>query len=183
MAKNAARTSNKREYAAARNASVRSSGAAGYVDGTAARRLRPREEYEEPEVRTAAERSARPNRQVSRTTQRNREKATRMNVGFVIFLTVVSLAILISAIRYLQVKSDLITIKEEAEVLESQLSQLKEDNDALYSQVTSSVDLSEIKKDAMGRLGMTYPTKEQIETYETSRSSYVRQYQDVPDTR
>ncbi len=30
--------------------------------------------------------------------------------------------------------------------LESELSQLKEDNDAYYSQVTSNVDLSRIKK-------------------------------------
>ncbi len=37
--------------------------------------------------------------------------------------------------------------------LESELAQLKEDNDAYYSQVTSAVDISEIKKKAIGELG------------------------------
>ena len=67
--------------------------------------------------------------------------------------------------------------------LESELSQLKEDNDAYYSQVTSNVDLTSIKKIAIGRLGMKYPSDDQTVTYETSRSSYVRQYQDVPDSK
>ena len=67
--------------------------------------------------------------------------------------------------------------------LESELSQLKEDNDAYYSQVTSNVDLSRIKKIAMSRLDMKYPSDDQIMTYTTAASSYVRQYQDVPDTK
>ncbi len=67
--------------------------------------------------------------------------------------------------------------------LESELTQLKEDNDAYYSQVTSNVDLNRIKKIAIGRLGMKYPSEDQKMTYETSGSSYVRQYQDVPESK
>ena len=48
--------------------------------------------------------------------------------------------------------------------LESELAQLKEDNDAYYSQVTSAVDISEIKKKAIGELGMKYPSEDQIQT-------------------
>ena len=59
------------------------------------------------------------------------------------------------------------------------LAQLKEDNDAYYSQVTSAVDISEIKKKAIGELGMKYPSEDQIQTYTTEGNSYVRQYQDV----
>ena len=67
--------------------------------------------------------------------------------------------------------------------LESELDQLKEDNDAYYSQVTSDVDISEIKKKAIGELGMKYPSEDQIQTYVTEGNSYVRQYQDVPDAK
>ena len=63
--------------------------------------------------------------------------------------------------------------------LESQLAELKEDNDAYESQVTSSVDLERIRKIAIGRLGMKYPSNQQTETYATEGGSYVRQYQDV----
>ncbi len=65
--------------------------------------------------------------------------------------------------------------------LESQLAELKEDNDAYESQVTSNVDLERIRKIAIGRLGMKYPSNQQTETYATEGGSYVRQYQDVPE--
>ena len=67
--------------------------------------------------------------------------------------------------------------------LEEELAQLKEDNDAYYSQGTSNVDLNQIKKTAIGHLGMRYPSDDQTVSYSTSGNSYVRQYQDVPDSK
>ena len=67
--------------------------------------------------------------------------------------------------------------------MESELNQLKEENDAYYSQVTSNVDLNEIKKKAIGSLGMKLPSDDQIMTYETEGRSYVRQFRDVPDAK
>ena len=64
--------------------------------------------------------------------------------------------------------------------LESEWTQLKEENDAYESQVTSEVDLDQIREIAIGRLGMNYPTDSQKKTYSVPSSSYVRQYQDVP---
>ena len=49
--------------------------------------------------------------------------------------------------------------------------------------MTSDVDLNTIKKLAIGRLGMNYPTDEQKKTYTMPSNSYVRQYQDVPETK
>lgn len=116
---------------------------------------------------------------VSRQAQRNREKAMAMNKGFVLFLTAVSIAVLFTCINYLQVKSEITASMKNVANLESELAQLKEDNDAYYSQVTSTVDISEIKKKAIDELGMKYPSEDQIQTYTTEGNSYVRQYQDV----
>ena len=116
---------------------------------------------------------------VSRQAQRNREKAMAMNKGFVLFLTAVSIAVLFTCINYLQVKSEITASMKNVANLESELAQLKEDNDAYESQVTSSVDLERIRKIAIGRLGMKYPSNQQTETYATEGGSYVRQYQDV----
>lgn len=176
MANSSARTPNRRGYEAARNASVRNAKSSVYVEGTAARRL-------ETVPRQNKQKTARPKRQVSAAAQRNRAKATSMNAGFVLFLTAVSVAILFFCVQYLQLKSEITTKLEAIASVESELSQLREDNDAYYSQITSTADLTEIKQKAMGELGMQYPTEDQIVTYETSRSSYVRQYQDVPDTK
>lgn len=121
--------------------------------------------------------------QLSKDTITNRENATRINLSFVIFLVAVCVAILFSSVRYLRLKSEITMRMEDVAIVESRLSTLREENDALYSQIISLSDLSEIKKEALGRLHMSYPTDEQTETYETSRSSYVRQYQDVPETK
>ena len=120
---------------------------------------------------------------VSRQAQRNREKAMAMNKGFVLFLTAVSIAVLFTCINYLQVKSEITASMKNVANLESELAQLKEDNDAYYSQVTSNVDLNQIKQTALGRLGMKYPSDDQTVTYSTSGNSYVRQYQDIPDSK
>ena len=66
---------------------------------------------------------------------------------------------------------------------ETELSQIKEDNNAYESQVTSDVDLNTIKKLAIGRLGMNYPKDDQKKTYTMPSNSYVRQYQDIPDSK
>ena len=156
-----------------------------YVDGNAARRLQevPARKYQTAGVQTAKrvreERAAEKSRQLSRETQRNRETAKSMGRGFVLFLAVVSVAVLFCCVNYLQLKSDLTGKMKTVAVLETELSQVKEDNNAYESQVTSDVDLNTIKKLAIGRLGMNYPTDDQKKTYSMPSNSYVRQYQDV----
>lgn len=160
-----------------------------YVDGNTVRRLeeRPsRQQRGSKEAQIAKRRAARPasqterkNRQVSRETQRNREKAMSMGRGFVFFLAVVSVAVLFCCVNYLQLKAEVTTKMKSVATLESELSQLKEENNAYESQVTSDVDLNNIKKIAIGRLGMNYPTDDQKKTYSVPSNSYVRQYQDI----
>ena len=163
-----------------------------YVDGNTVRRLqevpaRQRETREaqiakrKKAVRPASE-SARRSQQLSREAQRNREKAMSMGRGFVIFLAVVSVAVLFCCVNYLQLKSEVTGKMKTVATLESELSQLKEENNAYESQVTSDVDLNNIKKIAIGRLGMNYPTDDQKKTYSVPSNSYVRQYQEVTGT-
>lgn len=122
-------------------------------------------------------------RQLSEAAQKNRQKATAMNWGFVVFLAVVCTAILFCSVNYLRYKSEITARMRSVANLEEELAQLKEDNDAYYSQVTSNVDLNQIKKTAIGRLGMRYPSDDQTVSYSTSGNSYVRQYHDVPDSK
>ena len=163
-----------------------------YVDGNAVRRLQevPARPYQAPGVQTARrvrenmpERPAAQPRQLSREAQRNREKAKSMGRGFVVFLAVVSVAVLFCCVNYLQLKSELTGKIKTVASLETELSQIKEDNNAYESQVTSDVDLNTIKKLAIGRLGMNYPKDDQTKTYTMPSNSYVRQYQEVPESK
>ena len=164
-----------------------------YVDGNTVRRLQevPYRPYpasgmpaeRRRKVKKPASQTVRRSREVSREAIRNRRKAMSMGKGFVVFLAVMCAAVLFFCVTYLQLRSDITGRIKNVAALESELSELKEDNDAYESQVTSNVDLNRIKTIAIGRLGMNYPTDAQKKTYTMSNNSYVRQYQDVPDSK
>lgn len=187
-----------RPAGARRNVNTTRNNRGMYVDGNTARRLqetpvrnpRPsrqatparRKKQANPRKNTEVQKAER-SRQLSRQAQRNREKAMSMSRGFVVFLAVVCVAVLYFCINFLQVRTEISASMKRAAALETELTQLREDNDAYYSQVVSNVDLNKIKKIAIGRLGMKYPSDDQVKTYQTSRSSYVRQYQDIPESK
>ena len=104
-----------------------------------------------------------------------------MNRNFAVFLAVLGVVIVFSSINYLRLKTECTSKRSQIASLESELAELKEDNDAYESQVASNIDLERIRKIAIGRLGMRYPTNQQTETYTTEGGSYVRQYQDVTE--
>ena len=146
-----------------------------YEDGNAVRELYVLPE-EEPERR-----AVRPN--VSRQVRKNRVRAKNMSVGYVMFLAAVCVATLFLCVNFLQMKAKLTTQSENIAVLESQLSKLKADNDAYYNQALASVTLEDVTDAALNRLGMHYATESQIQYYDTTENSYVRQYQNVPNTK
>ena len=170
-----------RSTTARRNPNIVRNNRGAYVEGNTARRLQEvparrsytqHQESARKRVRSSEvpgssrpSRSDSTSRQLSREAQRNREKAMSMSRGFVIFLAIVSVAVLFVCVYYLQLKSELTARMKTVAALETQLTELKEDNDAYESQVTSNVDLNAIKKIAIGRLGMRYPSDDQKMTY------------------
>ena len=90
-------------------------------------------------------------------------------------------AVLFACEHFLKLKSELTEQKSQLTAEELKYSQLKAENDAYYSETISSVDLDAIRKKAIEELGMKFPTEDQIKYYTPGGSSYVRQYQDVPE--
>lgn len=148
-------------------------GERAYVEGTAVRRMQAVPQYGEPERQQRR-------RHVSRKTARNRARAVQMSRGYVVFLAVVCAATLFACVQYLQLKAEMTAQMKTVASLETQLSELKADNDVYYSEVLASVDLEKIRETAITKLGMDYATEEQVVHYSTKGNSYVRQYQDVP---
>ena len=147
-----------------------------YEDGNAVRQIYAVPE-QEPERRQA------PKPQISTQVRRNRVRARSMSVGYVMFLAAVCVGTLFLCVNYLQMKATLTTQNETIASMESQLNKLQADNDAYYNQVMASVTLEDVKDAALNRLGMHYATASQIQYYDTTENSYVRQYQDVPSTK
>ena len=122
-----------------------------------------------------------PQRQLSRQASWNRERALAMNLRYVVFLSVAAVLAVMVCVNYLKLQSSYTALQKEATRMETQLNTLRIENDTEYNRIMSSVNLEEIKQAAIGRLGMVYVKKEQIETYDASGRDYARQYMEVPD--
>ncbi len=156
----------------------RSYGIYTYEDGNTVRRLETAPDYhEEREKRKEERRISEQKRRRRRAARRNRERALKMNAGYVAFLSVCVMAVALTSVAYVDLQSDLIIRQRSIETLQSEISNLKLENDAAYKRITASVDLKQIKKQAK-KLGMKYPTNQQIKYYTIENADYMTQYSD-----
>lgn len=119
-------------------------------------------------------------RRISNSARKNRERAYHMNFGYVLFLAGALVAAGFILVGYIGLQSDITGIIKEISGLESQLNNLKLDNDETYSRITSNIDLDEVKRIAIQELGMKYAEEGQIITFSGESSDYVRQVSDIP---
>jgi len=136
----------------------------GYVYGNTVRKLDVQRQLEQE-----------PRRQLSHETRKNREKALHMNPGYVIFLMAAFCACAFILINYIQLQSELTNRTKALSTLESRLNTMRLENDESYSRITSSIDLEEIKRVAIGELGMIYAEEGQIISYSSVTNDYMRQ--------
>ena len=104
-----------------------------------------------------------------------------MNRAFVAFLTACVAASAFVSVSLIQIRSNVTQQMKEVAALESQINDMKADNDARYKQITTSVDLNAIKDAAIKRLGMKYASQDQIVYYSVDKNNYMDQYSDIPE--
>ncbi len=137
-----------------------------YIYGNTARRLEPQRRQEDPVKK--------PHHEV----RKNRDKARHMSAGYVVFLTVALCAAAYILVNYVQLRAALTNLTEDVASKESMLNYLKVSNDEDYNRIISSIDLEEIKRIALGELGMVYAGEGQIVEYENESRDYMRQVSD-----
>ena len=64
--------------------------------------------------------------------------------------------------------------------MQSQLENMITDNDVLELNISNSTDLNSVYQRATEEFGMSYPSQDQIVTYDSVESEYVRQYDNIP---
>lgn len=144
-------------------------GAAGgsrsvYVYGNTARRLEIQRQLQEPARRP-----------VQHEVRKNRDKAHHMSMGYVLFLAAALIAAGLILVNYVQLQAELTNMTKANATLKSRLSDLQLTNDEAYNRVMSSIDLEEVKRIAIGELGMVYAQEGQIYTYTSEGNDYMRQ--------
>ncbi len=127
----------------------------------------------QPDVRRQLEQE--PKRKLSNEARKNRDKAHHMNPGYVVFLVAAFCTCAFILINYIQLQAELTNRTKGLAGLESRLNSMRLENDETYNRITNSIDLEEIKRVAIGELGMTYATEGQIITYTGVNNDYMRQ--------
>ena len=81
---------------------------------------------------------------------------------------------------YIKLQSDVTARMKKIASLESQVTDLKADNDEAYKRINTAVDLDAIKEKAINELGMFYATQDQIVYYSVDKTDYMNQYNEIP---
>ncbi len=143
-----------------------------YIDGNTVRKI----DIEERPVRKKPT-----NRQTRENRRKDARRATAISFGYLfVMMAFITLGCVI-LISYVNLQSDITNRIDHISSMESELNSLRQENDETYTKIMSEVDLEEIKKIAIGELGMKYAKDGQVITYTGEGSDYVRQYSDIPD--
>ncbi len=113
---------------------------------------------------------------------RSRRK-NHMSLGYLLFLTFAMTLMVGTLAMYISLQSQITGAVKNIAKLESQLNNLKQDNDEAYNRANGNIDLEEVKRIAIQEYGMTYASEGQIVTYSTEGGNdYVRQHAPIPET-
>lgn len=134
-----------------------------YVYGSAAREIEITRQLEEPR------------RQPRPQVRKNRERAHHMSAGYVLFLAAALCTAALILVNYIQLQAELTNLTKSVAAKESELNSLRTANDEEYNRILNSINLEEIKRIAIGELGMIYAEEGQIITYTNESRDYMRQ--------
>lgn len=145
---------------------------AKYINGSAARQL---------EAVPARKRQEEKKRELSQSARRNREKASRMSLGYVLFLAAATMAVVVVCFNYLKLHADISDTNSNITKLTSSVDTMTAQNDALDYSINSYTDVNYIIKTAVEELGMVQASKDQISYYKSTESEYMKQFTDIPE--
>ena len=121
-------------------------------------------------------------RQPERRERRHAEKSNvqYVNVLYMIFLAAASCMVLWSCVNYLQLQAETTRRVKHIASLETELEDLRKENNDNYTRIMTSVDLDHIRDVAINELGMVYAEPNQVILYDGGTDDYVRQNGSIP---
>lgn len=121
-------------------------------------------------------------RQPERRERRHAEKSNvqYVNVLYMIFLAAASCMVLWSCVNYLQLQAETTSRVKYIASLETELEDLRKENNDNYTRIMTSVDLDHIRDVAINELGMVYAEPNQVILYDGGTDDYVRQNGSIP---
>ena len=148
-------------------------GTSSYVSGNTVRKLAaaPQRRYEEYEIPKEVE---------IRKKRKAIHRANRLNFLYTVGVSAIVITIFAICLQYLNVQSQVKTNSTAVTRLQSELNELTNSNDELELEINAGIDYEQIYNTAVNELGMVYPERDQVITYDAGVSEYVKQYHDIP---
>lgn len=116
--------------------------------------------------------------------QRRLRRAARaelsIDLPFLLLLSIAVAATLVICCNYLRLNASIDAHMDRIESLETELENIKTENDALEQSIDTSVDLNEVYRIAVNELGMIHAGKDNVISYDKTESEYVRQNENIP---
>lgn len=165
-----------------KNINTSYSGTSSYVDGSAAKKLQTAPTLPEIERRRRQQEKEEQRRQ-EELRQRQIGRANRINFFYTAAVIGVAVVLFVVCWQYLQLQTSVKTNASEISSLQSQVTKLTAENDEMELQINTNIDYEQIYKTAVDELGMVYPDKKQVVTFDAGISEFVKQYQDIPDAK
>lgn len=151
-----------------------------YVDGNTVRRAEAAPDYRQRRQERINEEEEAKERRRRRMVRREQERTLRVGRSYLTFLTMVMIVFGVFTGTYIKIQSDVTSRMDTVSNLESQIADLKAENDEAYKRLSTSVDLESVKKTALEELGMSYVKESQIVYYSVGDDDYMNQYGDIP---
>ena len=144
-----------------------------YEYGSAVRQLNIAEPLKTPDESQQTQKEI--NREIRRQRQKQIRRNNKINLMYTVAVASVAAVVFFICYQYLNVQAAAKTNSDMIAELKSELSTLKSD-------INASIDYDAIYDTAVNELGMVYPEKKQVITYDSKESEYVKQYKDVPES-
>lgn len=144
-----------------------------YVEGNTVRKLQAVPDYQREEQYELPS---------HRRQEHTRTKSlSGINMASLLVLTVAIIATVYVCVDYLKVQTQVTQMEKQIVSLEKDLLAKTNENDAANEAINTAFDLDYVYKVAVEELGMVYPNKNTVITYQSSKDDYVRQYEDIPN--
>ena len=121
-------------------------------------------------------------KEVSQRVRANRSKAMHMSKGYVAFLAIAAIVVLLVCMQYLQLQSEISSRASNITALQQELADAKEANTTRYNVIMNSMNLEQIRDIAINEFGMVYAEEDQIIKYQRPDGSAVTQFAGIPDS-
>ncbi len=151
-----------------------------YIEGNTVRWTEAEPDYRKVRKERIEREKEEQRRRNRRAVRRNQEKALRMSQSYVVFLTMAVTVFGIFSGAYIRLQSDITARMKAISSLESQITDLRADNDEAEKRISMSIDINSIRERAINELGMSYAKESQIIYYSVGDDDYMNQYEEIP---